>query len=84
MYEPVRVDRVESTGDLREQMLRALGLESAGPRDLVGQVPAVDPAHAEEQLAVGLVGFVDGHHVRVVDRGEQSRLALEALAERRI
>ena len=48
------------------------------------QVGARHVAHDEIELAVGLARPVDRHDVRVVDQRRQPRLALEALAERRV
>jgi hypothetical protein len=43
-------------------------------------VPSTKP-HGDVELAVDLSCLVDRDHVRVVDRGGEHRLALEALAE---
>ena len=48
------------------------------------QVGARHVAHDEVELAVGLPRPVDRHDVRMIDQRGQPRLALEALAERRI
>ena len=48
------------------------------------QVGARHVAHDEVELAVGLPRPVDRHDVRVVDQRGEPRLALEALAERRV
>ena len=51
---------------------------------LGGEVAAVDEAHRDEERAVLLAGLVDGHDVRVLERGRHARLALEAPAELRV
>ena len=48
------------------------------------QVGARHVAHDEVELAVGLARPVDRHDVRMIDQRGEPRLALEALAERRI
>ena len=57
------------------------GLERPLAHDGGEQVGAVDEAHGDVELAVDLPRLVDRDHVRVVDRGGEHRLALEALAE---
>ncbi len=42
---------------------------------------ALDEAHGQVELAVVLAGLVDRDHVRVVERGGETRLAQEARPE---
>ena len=44
----------------------------------VGQVLAVDQLHGDEAQPLGLLHRVDGDDVRVAERGDRLRLALEA------
>ena len=67
--------------DLGDDLHGALGLERPFAHDGGEQVGAVDEAHGDVELAVDLPRLVDRDHVRVVDRGGEHRLALEALAE---
>ena len=79
--EAAAVGGVERGGDLADDPDRARGRERALAGDGVQQVGAVDEAHGDVELAVDLPRLVDGDHVRVIDRGGEHRLALEALAE---
>ena len=74
---------VESSRCLGQQLDGALGVECAVAREDLLEISAVDVAHDDEQRAVvGLSGFVDRNHVRVIDRGRETTLEAKALPER--
>jgi hypothetical protein len=72
---------VERVGDLGDDARRAHPVQPVLRRQQRAQVGAPDPAHRDEQPPVGFAGLVDRDHVRVVDRGQHARLALEAGSE---
>jgi len=74
VHQPARVRRVERGGYLRGDRDRALRLQRPVGEQRA-QVAAVDVAHRDVELAVGLVGVVHGHNVRVVEGGGEARLA---------
>jgi hypothetical protein len=71
------VGGVERGGDAGDDLGSKPRFEPAALADQAGQVPALaDVAHRDEQVAAGgLVGVVDGDHVRVLDRDRDHRLA---------
>ena len=72
---------VEREAHLGDDPHRVGGIEPAIAVEHAAQVDALDPAHGDEQQAVGLGGVVDVDHVGVVDRRGELGLAHEALAE---
>ena len=60
---------------------RARGLERRLLVEQTGEVGAVDVAHRDVELPVGLAGVVDREDVRVIERGRQLALDEEPLAE---
>ncbi len=82
MDEPAPVRGVERGRDLPGDPHRALRRQPAVRAvDQRAQVGALDVAHRQVQHALVLARLVDGHDVRVVDRGRELRLRLEAVAE---
>ena len=72
---------VERRADLERDRRHAVGRQRALAGEQVLQVRALHVAHDEVEVPGLLARRVDGDHVRVVDRGGDPRLALEALAE---
>ena len=71
---------LERLRDLGHERDRAVGRK----RSLFkhgAEIAAFDEAHGEKEDAIGLARLVDRKDIRVVDRGGDPRLALEALAE---
>ena len=81
VHEAVPVRLVERAGDLRDDADRPLGLERRSASRIAPQVGALDVAHRHVEQPVLLAGVEDLDGVRVVDRGRQPALALEAGAE---
>ena len=79
--EAALVGGVECVRDLGDDARRPLRLEAAAAPDQGLEVRPLDPAHRDEERALGLPRLVDGDDVRMVDRGREQRLPLEALAE---
>ena len=79
--EPTLVCLVERSRDLGDDRRGARRIERAFARDELAQVLAVHVAHRQIQGALVLAGLVDRDDVRVVERGGDPRLALEASAE---
>ena len=77
MDDALVVRLLERLGDLPRDLERLVDRDRA-PREALLEVLALDELEREEGLAVGLLEPVDGGDVRVVERGEQMRLALEA------
>ena len=82
--EPASMRRVQGVGDLARDRDRARRLERALAPEERLEVRALDEAHRDEQAIVGLAGLVDRHHVRMVERRRDPRLAQEALAKARV
>ena len=72
---------VERRADLERDRRHVVGRQRAFAGQQVLQVRALHVAHDEVEVPCLLTRRVDGDHVRVVDRGGDPRLALEALAE---
>jgi hypothetical protein len=79
--EPERVRGIERGGDLAARVDRTVGAQPALLAEHRSEVGAVDVLHRQVQQPVHLAGVVDRDHVRVLERGGDPRLALEALAE---
>ena len=77
MDDALVVGLLERLGDLPGDLERLVERDGA-PREALLEVLALDQLEGEEGLAVGFLEPVDGGDVRVVERGEQMRLALEA------
>ena len=75
---------IQAGGDLRDDPCRSRRRERAVAAHERVQVGPVDVAHDEVQPAVLLARAVDGHDVRVVDRGRHPHLADEALGVRAV
>jgi hypothetical protein len=84
VHEAGGVRGVEGAADLRDDRGRPARREPPLAAQERVEVRARDVAHDQVEVAVLLAGAVDRDHVRVVDRRGQPRLALEALAERRV
>ena len=82
--EPASMRRVQGVGDLARDRDRARRLQRALAPEERLEVRALDEAHRDEQAIVGLAGLVDRHHVRMVERRRDPRLAQEALAKARV
>ena len=79
--EAVAVRLVERAGDLRDHGHRVPGVEAALLGQQGAQIGALDEAHRHVQPVALLPGVVDRHHVRMLERGGDPALALEAGAE---
>ena len=72
---------VERGRDLGDDPHGAFGRKLRLAGEQVREVEALDVAHGDEEVLLGLAGLVDRDHVGVIDRGRGLPLALEALAE---
>ena len=81
MDEALRVRRIERVRDLAADGKRAGLVERPLRREERPQVRSLDVAHREVETAVDVACVVDRHHVRVLERHGELRLAREALAE---
>ena len=81
VHEAARVGGVERGGDLADDPHRPVRRQLALVVEQVGQIATLDPPHRDEQVVVGLTRLVERDDVRMVDRGGDLPLALEALAE---
>ena len=77
MDDALAVRLLERLGDLLGDLERLVDGDRAA-REALLEVLAFDQLEGQERLPVGLLEPVDGGDVRVVERGEQVRLALEA------
>jgi hypothetical protein len=75
--DPFLVRRLERFGDLPRDRQSLAHRQRAAPQAL-GEVLALHELEDEERRALGLLDAVDGGDARVVERGEQLRLAPEA------
>ena len=82
VHDAALVGGVERGGDLAEDVERDRRLQAGGAAQPLGEVAALDPAHAQIRPALVLAGLVDVDHVRVVERRQQPPLALEPRPER--
>ena len=73
---------VQCRRHLLEQLDRDPRLEACRAPQALSQIAARDPAHAQVEVAVDLSRLVDRDHIRVLERGHQPPLALEARDER--
>ncbi len=81
--QPPRVRCVERARHLRDDPGRDGRLQAAVGESAL-EVAPLDVAHGDEQEVLGLARLVDGHDVRVVDRGGQLRLPQEPAPARRV
>jgi hypothetical protein len=81
VHETACVGGVERGGNLQDQACSALWVERSPRREHLLEVDPVDEAHRDEKQAVVLAGLVHRDHVRVLDRGGDLRLGLEAVSE---
>ena len=72
---------VERPGDLRDDRHGVLRVEAALLGEQGAQVGALDEAHRHVEPVALLPGVVDRHDVRMLERGGDPALALEAGAE---
>ena len=79
--QPAGVRGVEGAGDLGDELDRALRIEWPLPPEDLAQVEAVDVRHREVEHPRVLADGHGRHHVRLVQRGGDLRLAEEPLAE---
>ena len=79
--EPHAVRGVERRGDLAADVDRPVRAQAALAAQHGGEVGALDVLHREVEQPVLLAGVVDRDDVRVLQRGGDPRLAVEALAE---
>jgi hypothetical protein len=79
--QPLRVGRVERGGDLAADVERAVGAQPALAAQDAREVGALDVLHRQVQQAVLLARVVDGDDVRMLQRGGDPGLAVEALVE---
>ncbi len=78
MHDALRVRGFERVGDLPGEAERGLDVETMRrPGEPGGQGLALDQFEDERRLARAAGDAVDGSDVRVIQRGEQPRLALE-------
>jgi hypothetical protein len=84
VHEAERVRGGEAGRDLGHDPHGVCGVERPVGADERAEVGALDEAHGQEERPFDLAGLVDRDDVRVVDRGRELRLALEALAEARV
>ena len=75
---------VEAVRGLLEDEQRPPHPQRAFATDQGLEIAALDVAHRDEELSVGLAGVEDRHDVGVVDLGRAARLVDEALAKLRI
>ncbi len=73
--------RIECFGQLRDDQKRTLGLETPLAREQTREVDALDMADGDVEAPLGLSDLVDRDDVRVVERGDEPRLAQEPLPE---
>jgi len=71
------VGRLQRLGDLQRGPQRLLTGHRAA-RKLLGEIFALDELHGQEARAPVLMDAIDAGDVRMVERGEEPRLALEA------
>ena len=81
VHEAVTMRFVERAGDLRDDGHRVPGVETAPLGQQGAQIGALDAAHRHVEAFALLPGVVDRHHVRMLERGGDPALALEAGAE---
>ena len=79
--EPLAVRRLEGGGDLGDERRDLVLLQWPALSEPRLQVGAVDVPHRDVEDAVLLARLVDRDDVRMLERGSDLRLALEALAE---
>ena len=77
MNDPLLVRRFERVGDLLRHRQRLIEWNGA-LRDAVGQRRTLDELHHQRRRVGGVFQAVDRGDVRMVERGEDFRLALEA------
>ena len=77
MDDPLVVRGLECLGDLRGDLER-LDDREASCDDPIGQRRAIDQLHDQRTRAIEFLEAVDLPDVRVIERGEQLRLATEA------
>ena len=81
MDEAARVRRIQSVRDLAADGERAGRLERALRAEQRAQVGSLDVAHRQVEAPVDVARVVDRHHVRVLERHCELRLAREARTE---
>ena len=81
MDETFRVCRIQGVRDLAADGKRARRVERPLRVKERPQVCSLDVAHREVEATVDVACVVDRHHVRVLERHREFRLAREALAE---
>jgi len=81
MHEAVRVCRVQGVRDSAADGKRAGRGERTFGVEERPQVCSLDVAHREVEATVDIARVVDRHHVRVLERHRELRLAREAFAE---
>ncbi len=77
MDDPALVRRVQRVGDLTGD-IESVFQRNRTTRDAIRQCVPVDEFEHQRAEAVALLESVDGRDVRMVERGQQPRLALEA------
>ena len=75
--EAARMGGIEGVSDTRQEAHDPAWSEGPLAADEGIEVGAFDVAHGQEQLAVGLAGFEDGHDIGVVDRRGKARFGQE-------
>ena len=81
MDEPVGVCRVERCPELRGDISRLVRVERAIPGQDGPEIRAAHIPHREVQQVADAARLEDRHHVRMVQRGRQTRFALETSSE---
>jgi hypothetical protein len=81
MHDAGVVRRVERSGNLLDDLDRALRGQRALAAQQLAQVDALDIRHRDVQEAVLLAAAQDAHDVWIRHRGDELHLAQEALAE---
>ena len=79
MHDTLLVRSADGVGQLDGPVEEA-GPREPVPRDVAHERLSVDHLHREEVQLVGLFDRVDGHDVRVVERGDRTGFTLEAAA----
>ena len=75
---------VECPGDLADDVRNPARRHDLTVGDQRAHVTALEIPHADEQQPIGLAGVIDGHDIRVLNRGRNARFPDESRAERAI
>jgi len=81
VHKAARVSRIECVCDLGDKQKSPARLHGTLVAQETLQIPTLDQAHDDEELALGLANVVDGDDVGVLERSRELGLLQEALAE---